>query len=231
MKLIACCSLKGGAGKTTALMGLCSSLSSKQKKVALFEADENRPLTKWKANAIRNDAWDPRCEIFVADELPLLEDGYEQAEVSGFDYALADTPGGTSELNNTIIANSDFLLVPTMLTPLDVDEALATCRYILELLIAEGLEAHIAILRQRVPIGRLTASQQTTYEMLNVLPLFDTSMHGRDAFAAMKERGMLHMTVANMAQNPAARLMLHTNQRAVDELAMICAFVEKALEG
>ncbi|MPR11049.1 conjugal transfer ATPase VirC1 [Microvirga tunisiensis] len=231
MKLIACCSFKGGAGKTTALMGLCSSLAFNQKKVALFDADENRPLTKWKENALRNDAWDPQCEVFVADELPLLEDVYEQAEVSGFDYALADTHGGASELNGTIIASSDFLLVPTMLTPLDIDEALATYRYIIELLLAEGLQTHTAILRQRVPTGRLTVSQQAAYDVLDVLPLFDTSMYERDAFAAIKERGMLHMTVANMARNPAMRLMFRNNQRALDELAVIGAFVEKALEG
>ncbi|MGX5805123.1 conjugal transfer ATPase VirC1 [Bradyrhizobium sp. Arg314] len=231
MKLITCCSFKGGAGKTTALMGLCSSFAFKQKKVALFEADENRPLTKWKENALRNDAWDRRCEVFVADEVPLLENAYEQAEISGFDYALADTPGGSSELNNTIIASSDFLLVPTMLTPLDIDEALATYRYIVELLLAEGLQTQTAILRQRVPIGRLTVSQQAAYEMLSLLPLFDTSMHDRDAFAAMKERGMLHITVANMTHNPATRLMLRNNQRAFDELAAIGALVENVLEG
>lgn len=231
MKLITCCSFKGGAGKTTALMGLCSSLASKKKRVALFEADENRPLTKWKENALRNDAWDHQCEVFVADEVPLLEDAYQQAEAAGFQYALADTHGGLSELNNIIVASSDFLLVPTMLTPLDIDEALATYRYIIELLLAEALQTHTAILRQRVPIGRLTVSQQAANDMLELLPVFDVPMYERDAFAAMKQRGMLHMTVANMSHTPAMRLMLRNNRHALDELAMIGAFVEKRLEG
>ena len=72
MKLISCCSFKGGAGKTTALMGLCSAFATQGKSVALFEADENRPLTKWKENAIRHNAWDPNCEVFIADEMALL---------------------------------------------------------------------------------------------------------------------------------------------------------------
>ncbi|MEI9402043.1 conjugal transfer ATPase VirC1 [Mesorhizobium argentiipisi] len=231
MKLITCYSFKGGAGKTTALMGLCASLSSKQKKIALFESDQNRPLTRWKQKALRNDAWDRQCEVFVADELPAMVDAYGQADLGGFDYGLVDAHGGPSDLNNSIIGSSDCLLVPAMLSPLDIDEALATCRYIIELLMAEGLEAHTAILRQRVPIGRLTASQRAAYEMLDLLPLCETPMHERDAFAAMKERGMLHMTVANMANDPATRLMLHHSQRALDELAMISAFIEKALQG
>ncbi|WP_108523218.1 conjugal transfer ATPase VirC1 [Bradyrhizobium algeriense] len=230
MKLVTCCSFKGGAGKTTALMGLCSSFADKKHKVALFEADENRPLTKWKENALRNGAWDPGCEVFVADQLPLLENAYAHAEGNGFHYALADTRGGLSELNDSIIASSDFILVPTMLTPLDFDEALATYRYVIELLLEEGLQIKTAILGQRVPTCRLTVSQQATQAMLALLPMFDTPMYERDAFAAMKERGMLHITAQNMSRTPAMRLMLHNTRRAMDELSIIGAFVEKALE-
>ena len=231
MKLVTCCSFKGGSGKTTALMGLCSSLVAQGKTIALFEADENRPLTKWKENALRSDAWDPQCEVFVADELPLLEKAYEIAEGRAFDYALADTHGGSSELNNTIIASSDFLLVPTMLTPLDIDEALATYRYIIELLMLENLAIETAILQQRVPVGKTTASQRAASEMLSVLPLFNSPMHERDAFAAMKERGMLHLTLQNMADNGAMRLQTRNHQMALDELETLTAFVENALEG
>jgi len=229
MKLITCCSFKGGAGKTTALMALCSALSHNEKKVALLEADENRPLARWMSNAIRNEAWDDECEVFRADELALLEEAYQRAESLGFDYALADTHGGSSELNNTIVASSDFLLVPTMLTPLDIDEALATYRYIIELLMAEGLNAHTAVLRQRVPIGKMTVSQQSAFDMLSVLPLFETSMYERDAFAAMKERGMLHKTLESVMGGPSTRLMARNYQRAVDEVISIGAFVENAL--
>lgn len=80
MKLITCCSFKRGAGKTTALMGLCAAYASIGRRVALFEADNNRPLTRSKDNALRSNAWDPRCEIFVADEMSLLEAAYEGAE-------------------------------------------------------------------------------------------------------------------------------------------------------
>ncbi|MBY5775230.1 conjugal transfer ATPase VirC1 [Rhizobium leguminosarum] len=230
MKLVTCCSFKGGAGKTTALMGLCSALTSKGKRVALFEADENRPLTKWKRNALSRDAWDPSCEIFVAEELPLLEAAYGQAEAEGFDYALADTHGGSSELNNTIIASSQFLIVPTMLTPIDVDEALATFRYIMELLLSENLVVPAVILRQRVPVGRLTASQRSMLDMLAELPLVDKPMYERDAFATMKDRGMLHLNIRNTAGNAAMRLGLRNLATAMEELNELGRFVDDALE-
>ena len=186
--------------------------------MALFEADENRPLTRWKENAVKRNAWDARCEVFLSEELSLLEKSYEEADSRQFDYALADTKGGSSELNNTIIASSNFLLVPTMLTPLDVDEALATYRYIIELLLAEKLVIPTAMLRQRVPVGRMTVSQKAVWEMLNALPLMDSPMYERDAFAAMKDRGMLHLTIRNISADPASHLALRNLQTAMDEL-------------
>jgi len=211
-------------------MGLCSALAAEGRTVALFEADENRPLTRWKQNAIKRNAWDPNCEVFVADELPLLEAAYEDAESHKFDYALADTHGGSSELNNTIIASSNFLLVPTMLTPLDVDEALATYRYIIELLMGENLVIPTAILRQRVPVGRLTTSQTAVSEMLTALPLTEEPLHERDAFAAMKDRGLLHLTMRKIDADPAMRLGLRNLQTAMEELQQLCSFVCGALE-
>lgn len=230
MKLITCCSFKGGAGKTTALMAICSALVAEQKTVALFEADENRPLSTWMENAKENGTWDDQCIVFAADELPLLEVAYENAEAQEFDFALADTHGGSSELNNTIIASSDFLLVPTMLTPLDIDEALATYRYILELLVAEGLHAHTAILQQRVPVGRNTASQKAATELLSDLPQFDVPMFERDAYAAMKKRGMLHLTLEDMGTKPGMRLMARNYATALGEAVSLAAFVSAALE-
>jgi len=230
MKLITCCSFKGGAGKTTALMGLCSALAASGKTVALFEADENRPLTRWKENADNLNTWDEHCEIFVADELPLLESAYEEALARKFDYALIDTHGGSSELNNTIIASSNLLLVPTMLTPLDLDEALATYRYIIELLLGEKLTIPTAILRQRVPVGKLTSSQRMVWEMLSDLPLTEAPMYERDAFAAMKHRGMLHLTIRNTSPDPTMRLVLRNFQTAMDELQALGRFVNSALE-
>ena len=230
MKLLTFCSFKGGAGKTTALMGLCSALVSAGKSVALFEADENRPLTKWMQNAERESTWDPGCEVFIADELPLLEQAYQDADSKEFDFALADTHGGSSELNNTIIASSNLLMIPTMLTPLDVDEALVTYRYVMELLIGEKITVPTAILRQRVPVGRMTSSQRSVSEMLNVLPQFGAPMYERDAFAAMKDRGMLHRTLERMAEDPSTRLMRRNLQVAMDEVVLLKGLVHDMLE-
>lgn len=230
MKLITCCSFKGGAGKTTALMGLTSAMAYCDFRVALLEADENRPLTRWKANALQQDCWDDKVEIFIADDLTALEGAYEAAEQAGYDFALADTHGGSSELNNTIVASSDFLLLPTMLTALDIDETLATYRYVVELMVAEKLDIPTSILMQRVPVGRLTLSQIGAAELLSELPQFSEPMHERDAFAAMKSRGLLHRTIERVATNPAMRLQVRNHQAALEEACRHKDFVLGTLE-
>jgi cellulose biosynthesis protein BcsQ len=230
MKMITCCSFKGGAGKTTALMAMSSAMALAGHRIALLEADENRPLSRWKNNATAQDSWDERIDVFVADEIAALEAAYAEAEGAGYDFAIADTHGGSSELNNTIIASSDFLLLPTMLTALDIDEALATYRYVVELMVAENLDIPTAVLKQRVPVGRLTLSQMSSAQLLSELPQFDDPMHERDAYAAMKQRGLLHRTIERIANNPAMRLQLRNHQAAMEEAGRLAAFVTTAME-
>ena len=226
MKLITCSSFKGGAGKTTALMGLCSAFFAKGRTVALFEADENRPLGVWRQNAIARECWEENCEVFEAQELAELEDVYARAERQGFDYALADTHGGASELNNTLVASSDFLLLPCMLTPLDVDETLATYRYLLELFLVEEINIPTAVLKQRVPVGRKTMTQEHSSELLDQLPVFPKPMHERDIFASLKQRGMLHKMLGLIEHTPSMRVQLRNHLKAMDELLELSDFVE-----
>ncbi len=83
MKLLTFCSFKGGAGKTTALMGLCAAFASDGKRLALFDADENRPLTRWeRETALRSNTWGSFCEVYAAEEMALLEAAYEDAGTS-----------------------------------------------------------------------------------------------------------------------------------------------------
>lgn len=231
MKLVTFSSFKGGAGKTTALMGLCSALLAKGRSVALFEADENRPLRVWHQNAELRDCWDPKCALFEAQELAELENVYATAEEQGFEFALADTHGGASELNNTLVASSDFLLLPCMLTPLDVDETLATYRYLLELFLVEQITIPTAVLKQRVPVGRKTMTQQHAEALLDQLPVFPAPMFERDVFAALKQRGMLHMTLGQIEHTPSMRVQLRNHLKAMDELLEISDFVEAGLGG
>nr|UVY99848.1 putative crown gall tumor protein VirC1 [Agrobacterium fabrum] len=117
-----------------------------------------------------------------------------------------------------------------MLTPLDIDEALSTYRYVIELLLSENLAIPTAVLRQRVPVGRLTTSQRRMSETLESLPVVPSPMHERDAFAAMKERGMLHLTLLNTGTDPTMRLIERNLRIAMEEVVVISKLISKILE-
>lgn len=217
MKTVTFASFKGGAGKTTALMAACSSFAHQGFRVALFEADPNEPLTRWRHDALEQDTWDPRVDIFLADDMPSFIKSFERAEASGYDIALIDTQGGGSELNNAILVNSSLVIVPTSLSPLDIDAAIDTLDYAVKLFTSEATEIPIGVLLQRMPVGKLTVSQVADLKILSSVPQFTTQFPERDAFRSIKARGLLHRLYATLADDPAKRLAARHIATAIRE--------------
>lgn len=217
MKTVTFASFKGGAGKTTALMAACSSFAAQGRRVALFEADPNEPLTRWRKDALEQGTWDTSVEIFLADDMASFIRSFEKAEKDGYALALIDTQGGGSELNNAILVNSSLVIVPTSLSPLDIDAAIDTLEYALNLFTSENVEVPIGVLLQRMPVGRLTVSQLADLKVLSSVPQFNTQFPERDAFRSIKARGMLHRLHANIADDPAKRLAARHIATAIKE--------------
>ena len=108
MKLITFASFKGGAGKTTAVMAVTSALSQKGKQVALIDADENMPLVEWRDTALKAGTWSDDVSVYGADDLRSFEQAFEDSASNGFNYAIIDTRGGGSELNNACLKIGQF---------------------------------------------------------------------------------------------------------------------------
>lgn len=207
MKMITFASLKGGAGKTTALMTACSSLVSKGLKVGLLEADENAPLHQWRKYALKKGTWNESCEIEDAVDLQAFEAAYERLEARDVDIVLTDTQGGGSEFNLTILASSDMIVIPTALTRLDLDSALDTYALVAEMLATSDTpDMPVGILVTQIPTGRLTAAQSFCLETIQGLPSFDCKLPARNAFADLKSVGMLHLYEVALSKIPSKRI-------------------------
>lgn len=201
MKIITFASFKGGAGKTTATMAVCSSLIARGKKVALIDADENTPLLDWQEEALKSGSWSDNCQVYLADDLNSFEKAHEDAYSSGIDIAIIDTRGGGSELNNICMINTNIVVVPSALTQLDLLAAFTTIKYANGVMKEMGVEMPLALLIQRVPVGKLTVSQKQDLQKLSELPRFDTILHQREALAAIAKRGLLHRTHEQYMEN------------------------------
>ncbi|WP_029063652.1 AAA family ATPase [Labrenzia sp. DG1229] len=217
MKIISFVSFKGGAGKTTALMAVTSCLIEQGYKVALFEADNNKPISEWSKYAISKNTWHKNASVFIANNEADFESAYNQALETGRDFALIDTHGGGSELNNMVIVNSDAIILPTALTVLDTDETLATFKYAIEVAMAAEIEIPTFIMKTRVPTAKLTQAQNRTSQLLDEMPCLEAGLHSRNAFEDMKFKGLLHQVLRKLEANPNDRLIANNYRTAAKE--------------
>lgn len=221
MKQITFASFKGGAGKTTAAMAVTSTLASMGKRITLIDADENTPLLEWRDAAVTAGTWSDQIEVYEADDLGSLESSFENASQHGFDYAIIDTRGGGSELNNACLVNTDLIIIPSALTTLDMTQALTTFEHAIELLQSMRMDIPVALLIQRVPVGKLTVSQKQDLAALSELPRCETMLHNRDAFASLGKRGLLHKVHAQIAADPIKRISASHIATAMDEAQLL----------
>ena len=206
MKVVNLTSFKGGAGKTTTAMLAASALIRNGSRVALIDADENQPLVAWRDVARRTGCWDERCTVQRGDDMATLDRAYDEASSSAADVLIIDTRGGGSELNNACALTAGTVIVPTALTGLDMDAALATFEYAVKLIHDHGQRTPVRLLMQRVPIGRLSRSQKRDLELLATLPVLRTKLHQRDAFGSIAKRGMLHLVLQSVVANERTRI-------------------------
>lgn len=220
MKIISFVNFKGGAGKTTALSVIASALLARNRRIALFESDENAPLGAWRANARARGTWDEACAIYPADDLGHFERSAMAAEEAGFDFGLVDTQGGGSELNSMVVASSSLVVIPTAITSYDVSASVQTVEFIIDLLDREELEETVTVglLVTRLP-HTLNKSREDDLASIQDFPLFETRLRERDALTGMLQTGLLHLSLEQRrAQSSFAATHFQSAMREADRL-------------
>ncbi|MGR3746392.1 MAG: nucleotide-binding protein [Pseudooceanicola nanhaiensis] len=230
MQLIAFTSFKGGCGKTTTLMAMAAMLAARGRRIALFEADDNKPLALWRRHAEARGQWDARCALYPALDLDALEAAFEAAEADGCEIALVDTRGGGSEFNQTILLNAALTVVPTNLSSIEVDEALQTLRYVIELMRSADELRPLGLAINRVTPGRLSAGERDGLEILKTLPIFEARLSSRRVFADLKGLGHLHLHHAALQQEPGKRIAAGHTGAALREAEALAAEMLDAME-
>lgn len=214
MNLVSFISFKGGAGKTTALMAVASTLVEMGRKVLLLEADENKPLQLWRDAAQDRGTWSDLVRLSPADSLDAVQAAFEAAEADGFEFCLADTAGGGSDLNTMLIANSDLVIVPSTLSLLDIDGAISTMEFVVGgVSRTVGRKIPTRLLLGNFLFHRLKAGEQESLAMISQVPQFKSRLSERGAYADLRRVGLLgeyhKMLLANPAKKlPAGHLMV-----------------------
>lgn len=210
--VIAIANLKGGSGKSTVAVNLSTELAEHAETI-LIDADPNKPITTWMKQGQRVP---DGLKIFTStsekDILGAIDRAADEA-----DFVIIDLEGVGSRRVSYALSRADLVLIPMQEQKLDVDMA---GRVIEEIQLEEARDRrkipYVGIMtRTRVVAKSRTArimGEQITQS--GVLPVLNSEMNERDAFAAVWAYG-----VPLRELDPSA---VNNIPAAVKNVAMIC---------
>lgn len=230
MQKITFMAFKGGAGKSTALYLVASVLNKRGVRIGIIDADENKSATKWRNHALGIGAWDDEnIKLYDGWGEERFEEAFERAEEDNLEYLLIDTKGGGSDLNQTIALNSDLIVIPTDLGTGEIDIALETMEYVMNLLNQAETDIPTGFLLNRVPTddGKFTEADRAAMKIFEDLPAFKLRIPFNKYYKAMAGTGPLHLYADYLKDSPepkkrvrapATRAWLTKAEPMVDEI-------------
>ena len=220
-KIITFMSMKGGAGKTISLMALASALVERGHRIAALEADEITPITKWRKHALNKKTWNPDVFIHQARTVEDLEIAFAGIEKDRVDYVLVDTAGGGSDLNQTLILNSQLVIVPSGLDPTEMDALFETCNYLVEVVDGAAVEIPIVILLNRTPTRESALSVTHRMGLTTLtdaqMPVLKSRLPRRQVHADTASSGILKRYYAHCRGRPERRVMAPEVLKAIND--------------
>ena len=180
MRVVAVAGQKGGVGKTTTAMSLAA-IAAETERVLLVDVDPQGSAAWWAGRAGETLPFD-----FAADTDPTHLAALRHQP---YDLVVIDTPGSLegSALLDTVLAASDFVILPTTPEPLAVVPLLTSIR---QAVTPHGLDYRVLLNKVDTRAPR-DADDARELCASNSIPVFSTHIRSYKAHSAAPLRGIV----------------------------------------
>lgn len=170
-KIISVVNQKGGSGKTTVSMQIAGSLSHRNFRVLVVDADPQGTATRWAASAPDNQPFPAAVVGLSAASAKVHRE--VQKFVNNYDFIIIDCPpAADSPVPQSALLIADLALVPVIPSPLDMWAAVGIKQVINT--VADLNES----LKSRLIVNQCQPHTSLAQEALEVLPEFGISLCG-----------------------------------------------------
>lgn len=191
MPVITLASVKGGVGKTSALLSLASDLALSGNSVTVLDADPNGHASRIgakMAKRLNGAAFNAIGGITEANILASIKKARAEA-----DYVLVDLPGVSSKLTLLGLARSTLVIVPVQASEMDIHDALQTVENVKQAGEAADKTIAACFLLSRWPVTIESRAAKETRKRLSAkapeVPVLHTPLMDRTALKEMTFNG------------------------------------------
>lgn len=195
MKVICICNEKGGTGKTTVAVNLAVEAVREGLKVLLIDADVQGSAFSFYERRKENDSL-PSFQCVLKPSKSLHKD---IRDFENFDFVVIDTGGRDSKVFRSAILASDFCLIPTQPSQLDLWGVANTLEILEEAQAFKPIEVRILLngMPAKAKIGQEALEALTEIKV----PVFETCLGSRVAFreSIMEGKGVSEASPSSKA--------------------------------
>ncbi|NEJ85363.1 AAA family ATPase [Rhizobium leguminosarum] len=182
MPVVCAANPKGGAGKSTTILTLATTLADQGASVIVVDADPNKPITDWRSG-------ESRLPIKVIDDVneATIRDRINAAATEA-QFVFVDLEGTASRLASRAIIRSDLTLIPLGGTALDAKQAARAVGLIRETEEDTGRRFKFSLAFNRTnppPFTRRIEREIAQQLRSNSVPVLETHLYRREAYNAM----------------------------------------------
>jgi len=181
MPVIVFVSPKGGVGKTTASVLLADRLSEKTK-VAIIDADPNRPVQRWAENGNASPNLTVLSNVNEENIIDVIEDAARRAA-----FVVVDLEGTANKIVLLAVSQADIVLIPTQGSQLDAEQANRAIKVVRQQEKMSRRRVPYALLFTRTGTAVKTRSLTHLVRSLEQagIPALKTQLNEREAFRAV----------------------------------------------